>query len=97
MNQTDPLLLQTRRHFFHDCALGLGSVTAASAADRIPVTTSSAEAREAYLKGRDLSERLLGQESLQHFDKALSLDPEFASAELARANRSLRRADTSLR
>ncbi len=30
----------------------------------------------------------LGQESLQHFDKAIALDPEFASAELARANNS---------
>jgi Flp pilus assembly protein TadD len=38
--------------------------------------------------GRDLSERLLGQDSLSHFDKALALDPSFASAELARANNS---------
>src|SRR5207244_61904 len=26
---SDPLLLQTRRHFFHDCALGLGSLALA--------------------------------------------------------------------
>jgi hypothetical protein len=26
MDRLDPLLLQTRRHFFHDCALGLGTL-----------------------------------------------------------------------
>src|SRR5689334_21544346 len=27
---TDPLLLRTRRHFFHDCALGVGAMGLAS-------------------------------------------------------------------
>src|SRR5438067_12556367 len=31
-------------------------------------------------------EKLLAQESLKHFDKAIALDPNFATAELARAN-----------
>src|SRR6266702_6684773 len=30
MNQARSLLLQTRRHFFHDCAIGLGSLALAS-------------------------------------------------------------------
>jgi hypothetical protein len=30
MKQTQDLLLQTRRHFFHDCAIGLGSLALAS-------------------------------------------------------------------
>src|SRR5438132_3490201 len=30
MDQRDPLLLQTRRHFFRDCAVGLGSMALAS-------------------------------------------------------------------
>ena len=61
----------------------------ASASDgKIPITTKSDEAKNEFLAGRDLSDRLLGQESLQHFDKALALDPDFASAELARANNS---------
>lgn len=30
MNPIHPLLLQTRRHFFHDCAVGLGSMALAS-------------------------------------------------------------------
>jgi tetratricopeptide (TPR) repeat protein len=60
-------------------------VAASSDGGKIPITTSSEEARKEFLTGRDLSERLLAQESLPHFDKALALDPEFASAELARA------------
>ena len=62
--------------------------TAAADSGKLPVTTRSDEARQEFLQGQNLSDRLLGQESLQHFDKALSLDPEFASAELARANNS---------
>jgi tetratricopeptide (TPR) repeat protein len=61
----------------------------ASASDgKIPITTKSAEARQEFLQGQSLSDRLLAQDSLQHFDKAISLDPDFASAELARANSS---------
>jgi tetratricopeptide (TPR) repeat protein len=52
---------------------------------KIPVTTSSEEARKEFLQGRDLSEKLLIQDSIQHFDKAISLDPTFALAELYRA------------
>jgi tetratricopeptide (TPR) repeat protein len=69
------------------CNQSSGSASTADAG-KLPITTRSDEARQEFMQGRDLSERLLGQESLQHFDKALSLDPEFASAELARANNS---------
>src|SRR2546430_6712002 len=57
-----------------------------SESGKIPVTTSSEEARKEFLQGRDLNEKLLIQDSIQHFDKAISLDPNFASAELNRAN-----------
>ncbi|HEY6467386.1 MAG TPA: tetratricopeptide repeat protein [Candidatus Acidoferrales bacterium] len=63
-------------------------VSASASNAQIPITTKSDDARKEFLQGRDLSERLLGQDSLQHFDKALALDPDFASAELARANNS---------
>jgi tetratricopeptide (TPR) repeat protein len=53
---------------------------------KIPVTTSSAEARAEFLKGRDNFEKLLITDSIAHFQKAASLDPGFASAELALAN-----------
>jgi tetratricopeptide (TPR) repeat protein len=67
---------------------GGASSTASANEGKLPITTRSDEARQEFLKGRDLAERLLAQESLPHFDKALSLDPEFALAELARANNS---------
>lgn len=47
---------------------------------KIPVTTSSKEARAAFLKGRDLAERLQAQEAKQYFEEAVELDPEFALA-----------------
>jgi tetratricopeptide (TPR) repeat protein len=53
---------------------------------KIPITTASEEARKEFLAGRDLAERLLATDSIQHFDKAISLDPKFAFAELSRAN-----------
>jgi tetratricopeptide (TPR) repeat protein len=53
---------------------------------KLPVTTKSEEARKEFLQGRDLFDKLLAQDSIQHFDKAIALDPDFASAELARAN-----------
>ena len=53
---------------------------------KIAVTTSSEEARKEYLAGRDLQEKLRITDSIQHFDKAISLDPNFALAHLNRAN-----------
>ena len=50
------------------------------------MTTSSAEARAEFLKGRDNFEKLLITDSIAHFQKAVSLDPNFAWAELALAN-----------
>jgi tetratricopeptide (TPR) repeat protein len=66
----------------------VSSAAAATDGGKIPITTKSEDARNEFLQGRGLSEKLLGQESLAHFDKAITLDPDFASAELARANNS---------
>jgi tetratricopeptide (TPR) repeat protein len=57
-----------------------------AAGGKIAVTTSSDDARKEYLQGRDLQEKLQIQDSIQHFDKAISLDANFALAELNRAN-----------
>jgi tetratricopeptide (TPR) repeat protein len=46
----------------------------------IPITTASDEARDDFLKGRDLWERLLAQESYGHFQNAVVKDPDFAVA-----------------
>ena len=51
-------------------------------ADKIPVTTASAEARKEFLEGRAMAEKLRITDSIDHFQKAVSLDPGFASAEL---------------
>src|ERR1044072_9571180 len=56
-----------------------------SAAGKIPITTSSEEARKEFIQGRDLNEKLLVQDSIAHYDKAISLDANFAYAELNRA------------
>ncbi len=55
---------------------------------KIAVTTASEDARKEFLVGRELAERLLITDSLQHYDKAIALDPNFATAELNRATSS---------
>src|SRR5215471_16392851 len=56
-----------------------------SATGKIPISTASEDARKEFLQGRDLNEKLLVQDSIAHFDKAISLDPNFAWAELNRS------------
>ena len=80
-------------------ALGLVTIASASLAGqnagaaagspdsgKIPVTTASDAAKKEFLQGRELAEKLQAQDSIQHFDKAILLDPDFALAELSRAN-----------
>ena len=62
------------------------TASAASDSGKIPITTKSEEAKKEFLEGRDLAEKLRAQDSVAHFDKAIELDPDFASAEMARAN-----------
>ena len=64
------------------------ATTTSSDSGKLPVTSSSEEAKKEFLQARDMAERLLAQDSLQHYDKAISLDPNFAYAELGRANSS---------
>ena len=49
---------------------------------KIPITTKSEQAREYYLQGRDLWEKLRFQESIQFFENAIAEDPDFAMAYL---------------
>jgi tetratricopeptide (TPR) repeat protein len=62
--------------------------TASKSTGKIAVTTSSEEARKDFLDGRDLAEKLRITDSIEHFDKAIAKDPNFALAELNRANAS---------
>src|SRR5579864_8800253 len=66
------------------------SPPAAADNGKIPITTKSEEAKKEFLLGRDLFDRGLVQDAIPHFDKAIALDPDFASAELARADSAVR-------
>ena len=69
--------------FVAGCGLGKKSQ-----AGKIGITTASKEARQAYLVARDLAEGQRGQNSIEHYQQAVSLDPDFALAELGLANTS---------
>ena len=60
--------------------------TAALAEDKVPITTRSDEARQAYLKGRDLFEKLRATDAREQFQKAAAADKDFALAQLGIAN-----------
>jgi len=54
-------------------------------AGKIPITTSSDEAKQNFIKGRDLAEQLQGHESLEYLTKAIQADSTFALAYLTRS------------
>jgi tetratricopeptide (TPR) repeat protein len=64
----------------------LATPLAALAADQIPITTSSEEARQLYLKGRDLFEKLRATDARALFVQAAAKDPDFALAQVGLAN-----------
>jgi tetratricopeptide (TPR) repeat protein len=53
---------------------------------KIPLTTDSEQARELYLQGRDLTEKLRFTDSRRYFLDAVAADDSFALAHLALAN-----------
>jgi tetratricopeptide (TPR) repeat protein len=64
----------------------LAVATASTAADKIPITTSSEEARRLYLEGRDLAEKLRATDARRLFEQAAAKDPGFALAQVGLAN-----------
>ena len=54
----------------------------ADEAEKIPLTTSSSEALDLFLQGRDLAEKIRFQEALPYFQEAVEEDPNFAMAHL---------------
>jgi tetratricopeptide (TPR) repeat protein len=60
--------------------------SAAAVASEIPVTTTSAEARELFIQGRRLAESLRALEARPVLERAVEKDPTFASAYLLLAN-----------
>ena len=66
-----------------------GSAGPASAdGGKIPITTTSPQAKAEFVQGQDLVDKLKITDSLAHFQKAIELDPSFAWAELALAQNS---------
>ena len=59
-----------------------------AAAGKIPITSSSEEARTLYLKGRDLSEKLRATDARRYYEQAAAKDPGFALAYIGLANTS---------
>jgi tetratricopeptide (TPR) repeat protein len=71
------------------CALAvLAGASSATPADRIPITTSSEKARQLYLKGRDLAEKLRATDARALFGQAAAMDPGFALAQVGLATSS---------
>jgi tetratricopeptide (TPR) repeat protein len=69
------------------CAvIAFAIATFATAADRIPITTQSDDARTLYLKGRDLVEKLRATDARPFFEQAAAKDPGFALAYVGLAN-----------
>ena len=66
---------------------GAGKMKAPKA-DKIPISTSSEEARKAYLEGRDLAEKLRATDAHERYKQAVARDPNFALAHLGLANTS---------
>jgi tetratricopeptide (TPR) repeat protein len=72
------------------CGLAAGAEAGnkKQAADKIPITTSSPAARELYLKGRDLLDRLRATDAHALYQEAAAKDGDFALAHLGLANTS---------
>lgn len=64
------------------CMLAGCDATATDKGSKVPITTTSDEARALFLKGRDLQEKLRIQESRKPLAKAVTADPDFAMAYL---------------
>jgi len=62
------------------------TATAGQSGDKIPITTSSEEARQLYIQGRDANEKLRATDGYALFEKAVAKDPNFALGYLGLAN-----------
>jgi tetratricopeptide (TPR) repeat protein len=68
-----------------------GSVVSAqtkTASDKVPITTSSEEARQLYLKGRDFAEKLRAADARPLYQQAVAKDSSFALGYVGLANSS---------
>ena len=66
-------------------ALCILSLNALAQDKEVPITTSSKEAREYFIQGRDKLEKSDGDAAILLFEKAIQKDPDFATAYLWRS------------
>jgi tetratricopeptide (TPR) repeat protein len=59
-----------------------------AAADKVPITTASDDARQLYVKGRDLAEKLRATDARRFYEQAVAKDNTFALAHIGLANTS---------
>ena len=69
-------------------ALTVVFAQAPATGDKVPITTTSAEAKKLYVDGRDLLERLRGTDGRRLFEQAVAKDENFALAYVGLANTS---------
>jgi tetratricopeptide (TPR) repeat protein len=69
-------------------SVGSASGQTAPSSDKVPITTTSEEARQLYLKGRDLAEKLRATDAHTYYEQAVSKDPKFALGYVGLANTS---------
>lgn len=82
--------MRSRKILAVACLLALGGGASAEKAkaeksDKLPITTSSEEARKLYLEGRDLNEKLRATDAHERFKQAVAKDADFAMAHLGLA------------
>ena len=61
-------------------AVGSARAQATAAGDKVPITTSSEDARKLYLEGRDLAEKLRATDARRFYEQAVAKDKDFALA-----------------
>jgi tetratricopeptide (TPR) repeat protein len=59
-----------------------------ASSEKIPITTKSDEAKQFYIKGRDLAEKLRATDARAQYEKAIAIDKDFALAYVGLANTS---------
>ena len=64
------------------------TATARDDGDKVAITTASDQARQLYLQGRDLAEKLRATDARRYFAQAVAADPNFALAYVGLANTS---------
>lgn len=76
---------RTIRHITIFLLLGIFIASCSTTGQKMPITTSSKKALENYNKGLELIDKFRTLEAVKYFDKAVSLDSNFAMAYLQKA------------